>query len=132
MKKKILFLSNHFITLYSFRKELINKLVEDGHDVFLSLPEDKDNKYFKDLGCKIIITDIDNYLGSYFIGTNSAFKKYANDQVLQIYVMRQKDIDHNYSLAEFLIDLSCLVVGVFSAIPIFDSIKFHKIHPTPA
>ena len=59
MKKKILFLANHFITLYSFRKELIKKLVEDGHDVFLSLPEDNDNKYFKDLGCKVIVTDID-------------------------------------------------------------------------
>lgn len=59
MKKKILFLANHFITLYSFRKELINKLVKEGHDVYLSLPEDKDNKYFEDIGCKIIITRID-------------------------------------------------------------------------
>ena len=40
-KKKILFLSNHFITLFSFRKELIQKLVEEGHDVYLSLPEDR-------------------------------------------------------------------------------------------
>lgn len=59
MKKKVLFLANHFITLYSFRKELINKLVEEGHDVYLSLPEDKDNKYFENLGCKIIVTEID-------------------------------------------------------------------------
>lgn len=59
MKKKVLFLANHFITLYSFRKELINKLVQEGHEVFLSLPEDKDNEYFEKFGCKIIITDID-------------------------------------------------------------------------
>ncbi len=57
-KKKILFLSNHFITLFSFRKELIKKLLDEGHEVFLSIPEDENN-YFENLGCKIIITEID-------------------------------------------------------------------------
>ena len=57
--KRILFLANHFITLYSFRKELIKKLVEDGNEVFLSLPESNENQYFIDLGCKIIPTEID-------------------------------------------------------------------------
>ncbi|MBS6939737.1 MAG: glycosyltransferase family 4 protein [Lachnospiraceae bacterium] len=54
----MLFLSNHFITLFSFRKELIQKLVEEGHDVYLSLPEDQDD-YFANLGCHIILTDVD-------------------------------------------------------------------------
>lgn len=57
--KKILILANHFVTLYSFRKELIKKLVDDGNRVFLSLPESADNQYFMDLGCKIIPTLID-------------------------------------------------------------------------
>ena len=57
-KKKILFLSNHFITLYSFRKELIQRLCEEGHEVYLSLPEDENN-YFTNLGCHIIKTEID-------------------------------------------------------------------------
>lgn len=57
-KKKILFLSNHFITLYSFRKELIQKLVKYGNEVYLSLPADE-NGYFENLGCHIIITQID-------------------------------------------------------------------------
>jgi len=56
---RVLFLANHFITLYSFRKELISKLLEDKHEVFLSLPEDKENKYFEDIGCRVIPTDID-------------------------------------------------------------------------
>ena len=56
---RVLFLSNHFITLYSFRKELINRLLEDGHEVFLSLPEDPDNKYFEDIGCNIVLTEMD-------------------------------------------------------------------------
>lgn len=57
-KKKILFLSNHFITLFSFRKELIKKLIEGGNEIYLSLPEDKNN-YFANLGCRIILTEID-------------------------------------------------------------------------
>lgn len=59
MNNKILFLANHFITLFSFRKELINRLVDDGYEVYLSLPKSDDNKYFEDIGCKIIETDID-------------------------------------------------------------------------
>ena len=58
-KKKILFLSNHFITLYSFRREIIQRIVDDGHDVYLSLPEDQRNEFFKAIGCKIINTKID-------------------------------------------------------------------------
>ena len=58
-KKRVLFLSNHFITLHAFRKELIQRLVEDGHEVYLSLPEDPDNKFFEELGCHIVITEID-------------------------------------------------------------------------
>lgn len=58
-KKRILFLANHFITLYSFRKEMINEMVKQGHEIFLSLPKSKENKYFEDLGCYIVETEID-------------------------------------------------------------------------
>jgi galacturonosyltransferase len=57
--KKVLILANHFITLYSFRKELIAGLINQGHEVFLSLPQSDENTYFTDLGCKIIETKID-------------------------------------------------------------------------
>lgn len=57
-KKKVLFLANHFITLFSFRKELIEKLVENGHEVYLSIPEDEGH-YFENLGCHIILTEVD-------------------------------------------------------------------------
>lgn len=57
--KKILILSNHFITLYNFRRELIQKLVKEGHEVFISMPKSDDNKYFINLGCKVIETDVD-------------------------------------------------------------------------
>lgn len=55
---RILFLANHFITLHSFRKEMIQKMVEDGHEVWLSLPEDPDNEFFEKMGCKVIPTSI--------------------------------------------------------------------------
>ncbi len=57
--KRILFLSNHFITLFSFRKELINRLVQEGHEIYISMPDDPDNTYFEELGCKIIPTPVD-------------------------------------------------------------------------
>lgn len=58
-KKRVLFLANHFITLYSFRKEMINEMLEQGHDLYLSLPKSEENNYFKNLGCHIIETEID-------------------------------------------------------------------------
>lgn len=58
-KKRILFLANHFITLYSFRKEVINAMVKQGHELYLSLPKSEENKYFEDLGCHIVETEID-------------------------------------------------------------------------
>lgn len=54
--KKILILSNHFITLYAFRRELIERLTADGNDVYISIPEDERNEYFEKLGCRLIIT----------------------------------------------------------------------------
>lgn len=58
-KKKILILSNHFITLYNFRKELIQRLNDDGHEVYISMPKSEDNKFFSDMGCKIVETPVD-------------------------------------------------------------------------
>lgn len=55
---KILFLANHFITLHSFRKEMIQVMVNEGHEVWLSLPEDPDTVFFEKIGCKIVKTKI--------------------------------------------------------------------------
>lgn len=59
MGKRILILSNHFITLYNFRKELVKKLVDDGNEVFISIPKADENSFFSDMGCKIIETHVD-------------------------------------------------------------------------
>lgn len=57
--KKVLILSNHFITLYNFRKELVKKLIEDGNQVFISMPKADENSFFADMGCRIIETSVD-------------------------------------------------------------------------
>ncbi|MFP7492496.1 glycosyltransferase family 4 protein [Terribacillus saccharophilus] len=57
--KKILILSNHFITIYNFRKELINELINKGHKVYISLPSSEQNDYFTKIGCEIIETKVD-------------------------------------------------------------------------
>ena len=59
MAKRVLILSNHFITLYYFRKELIQRLNDEGHKVYISMPASDDNKFFNDMGCKIIETPVE-------------------------------------------------------------------------
>ncbi|MFD3155945.1 glycosyltransferase family 4 protein [Haloimpatiens sp. FM7330] len=59
MGKKILILSNHFITLYNFRKELVKKLIDKGNEVFISIPKAEENSFFSGMGCKIIETPVD-------------------------------------------------------------------------
>jgi len=59
MGKRILILSNHFITLYNFRRELIERMIKEGHEVYISMPKAKENSFFSDLGCKIIETSVD-------------------------------------------------------------------------
>jgi galacturonosyltransferase len=59
MGKRILVLSNHFITLYNFRRELMKRLVDEGNEVFISIPAANENRFFNDMGCTIIETPVD-------------------------------------------------------------------------
>ena len=56
---KILILANNDIGLYNFRAELIERLIEEKNEVYISLP--KGNKVAKltDLGCEFIETNVD-------------------------------------------------------------------------
>ena len=57
--KKILILSNHFATVYKFRRELMESLVEKGYEVVVSLPASDDNEELKKLGVRIVETYVD-------------------------------------------------------------------------
>lgn len=53
---KILILTNNYVGLYSFRKEVVKALIEKGHNVFVSAPVDEKTKDVESLGCNIIDT----------------------------------------------------------------------------
>ena len=56
--KKILILGNHEIVIYNFRKELVQRLIDEGHEVYLSFPYGEKVEYFKKIGCKYIETTL--------------------------------------------------------------------------
>lgn len=58
---KILFISNHEVTLYYFRTELLKKLVDEGNEVLISQPDGDHKSFFESLGCKCINTGITQY-----------------------------------------------------------------------
>ena len=55
---KILVLTNFDIGLYQFRKELLEKLIEN-NDIYISLPYGELIEQLKNIGCKYIETDLD-------------------------------------------------------------------------
>lgn len=56
---KILILANNDIGIYKFRKELIEKLISLGHEVYISLPYGEFVPLLKQIGCKFVDTPID-------------------------------------------------------------------------
>ena len=56
---KIMILANDAGGLYLFRKELIQKLINDGHKLYVSLPDSEYKGKIKKLGCKFILTAIE-------------------------------------------------------------------------
>ncbi len=57
---KIIILTNYANGLYLFRRELLEALAQDGHELAVSLPPDENTKKLADLGvCRIIETPFD-------------------------------------------------------------------------
>ncbi len=52
---KILIIGNHQIGLYKFRRELLERLVSERYDVFISVPDGPFTDKIKAIGCKVII-----------------------------------------------------------------------------
>lgn len=53
---KILVLTNNFLGLHSFRKEVMKTIRDAGHEVIISAPFDEKKAYFEEIGCKLIDT----------------------------------------------------------------------------
>lgn len=55
----ILVIANNDIGLYKFRKELLQKLIDNGNEVYISLPNGNLVQPMVDMGCKFIDTAVD-------------------------------------------------------------------------
>lgn len=56
--KRILILTNSINGLYSFRRELVEELIKEGYEIFISSPKNNKSEYFNEIGCKLIYTEI--------------------------------------------------------------------------
>lgn len=56
---KILVLANNDTGLYRFRKELLSALMQQGHEITISIPAGKNVDALKELGCSYIETSVD-------------------------------------------------------------------------
>ncbi|CEN23770.1 glycosyl transferase [[Clostridium] sordellii] len=56
--KKILMIGNHEIVIYNFRRELIERMISEGYEVYVSLPYGEKVENLKKIGCKFIDTPI--------------------------------------------------------------------------
>ena len=61
MGKRVLILTNNDIGLYSFRRELIEQLVEEQNEVFCSLPFGEKTEPLSEIGCRCIDTEISRH-----------------------------------------------------------------------
>jgi len=59
--RKVLILVNHDVVIYNFRKELVERLLKDGYDVFISSPYGERIDELKKMGCKYIEADISRH-----------------------------------------------------------------------
>ena len=57
--KKVLILVNHSVTIYSFRRELVQRLVEDGYEVYLSCPQGDRIPELIGMGCHYVETEME-------------------------------------------------------------------------
>ncbi|WP_221175153.1 glycosyltransferase family 4 protein [Alteribacter keqinensis] len=56
---RVLVLANFGMGLFNFRKELLEELIRQGHEVYVSLPNDEYVPKLKELGCKYVETRVD-------------------------------------------------------------------------
>lgn len=59
MIKRVLILVNHEVVIYNFRKELVEKLIREGHEVIISCPAGKKLEELSSIGCHVIEQPID-------------------------------------------------------------------------
>lgn len=59
--KKVLILVNHDIVIYNFRRELVEKLLQEGFEVYVSSPYGERIDKLVDMGCKYVEANINRH-----------------------------------------------------------------------
>ena len=59
--KRVLFLVNHHVVIYNFRRELVERLLDDGYEVFVSSPYGKRIDDLVQTGCRYVEVNIDRH-----------------------------------------------------------------------
>ena len=59
--KQVLFLVNHDVVIYNFRKELVERLLRDGNEVVISSPYGERIDLLKNMGCRYVPVKLDRH-----------------------------------------------------------------------
>ena len=92
MNKKVMIFANNDVGLYNFRKELLERLIRDGNQVYCSLPFGEKTPLLSDLGCECIDTKISRH------GTNPFEDFGLLIQYLKILKKVKPDIVFTYTI----------------------------------
>lgn len=77
MKGKVLFLVNHEIVIYNFRKEIVERLLSEGYEVIISSPYGEKIDELVSMGCQFVEADMDRH-GTNFISEFKLIRYYSN------------------------------------------------------
>lgn len=77
MSKRVLFLVNHAISIYNFRKELVEKLLAEGYEVIISSPADIRINKLVEMGCRFEEIEMDRR-GTNILKELNLFLKYRS------------------------------------------------------
>jgi len=118
--KTILFIVNHNITLYNFRKELVERLVKENYRVIVVLPVTEDTKKITDLGCEVIDVPVErrgtNPIRDFklFITYRKIIKKVKPDVVLTYTI--KPNVYGGFAAAVSKVPYLCTITGLGVAI----------------
>lgn len=59
--KRVLFLVNHDVVIYNFRKELVERLLSEGNEVVISSPYGERIDLLKEMGCRYVPIKLDRH-----------------------------------------------------------------------
>lgn len=92
MSKKVLFLVNHDVVIYNFRKELVERLIEEGYEVIISSPYGPKIDELINMGCVYSEIDIERH------GTNPLQDKELYKYYKKIIKKHRPDVVLTYTI----------------------------------